>query len=82
MPAWKTVKLWPAMLSTPLRDEEAVSAATEKLIVALPSPLVAEVMVIQSLGLLMVQAQPAEAVSVTDPLPPPEGNEALIASKE
>ena len=76
------MKFWPAIVNTPLRNEEAAFAAMEKLTVVLPSPLVAEVMVIQLLGLLMLQAQPAGAVRETAPLPPLEGKEALVDPRE
>ena len=66
----ETVKVWPAIVSVPLRAAP-VFAATEKLTVPLPFPDAPEVTVIQLSALTAVHAQPVSAVTETDRVPPP-----------
>jgi hypothetical protein len=67
-PAWVTVKVWPAIVSVPVRDEVLVLAATLYATVPLPVPLVPEVIVIQLALLAPVHVQPVPAVTVTEPV--------------
>jgi hypothetical protein len=70
-PACVTVKLLPAIVSVPVRDEVLVFAAVPKLTLPLPEPDAPAVTVSQP-GLLLtaVQAQPAGAVTAMVPVPP------------
>src|SRR5262245_57125863 len=68
VPVCVTVKVWPAMLSVPVRELELVLAATDQVTDPLPVPL-AGVQVSQAGALLEgVQLQPAPAVTVSVPL--------------
>jgi hypothetical protein len=71
-PAWVTMKFRPAAAIMPVRDKEPAFAATEKLTVPLPEPLL--VVVIHESSVLAVHAQPAVAVTPNVPVPPPEAN--------
>ena len=66
---WVTVKVWPAMVTVPVRCGP-VFAATENCVAPAPLPLAPEVTVIQASLLVAVQAQPVWAVTVTEPPPP------------
>jgi hypothetical protein len=70
------------MTTTPLRAAPLLFAATEKLTVPLPEPLVPPVMVIQLFVLLAVQAHPLGAVTFTLYEPPPETAAAPLAESE
>jgi hypothetical protein len=73
-----TVKVCPVMVSVPVRELVLVFAATEKLTVPLPEPLLPEVMVIQLSLLVAVQAQLLGEVTFTLPLPPLLGKGWLV----
>ncbi len=66
--AWFTVNVCPPMVSVPLRAPPEL-AATLKLTVALPLPLVADVSVIQDALLAAVQAQPFPPSARLSPCP-------------
>ncbi len=71
MPAWVTVKVFPAMVSVPVRDEVLVFAVALKLTLPLPEPEAPVVTVSHAVLLLTaVHAQPAGAVTATVPVPP------------
>jgi hypothetical protein len=69
-PGWLIVKVWSAIVNTPDRPLD-VLAATVKLTVPLPVPLAPCVIVTHDAVLAAVHAQPAPAVTVTLPEPPP-----------
>lgn len=75
--AWLTANERPAMVSVADRDVDAVLAATLKATVAVPLPLAPDVIVIQPAGLAADHAQPLTAFTVTDPVEPAAGTEAL-----
>jgi hypothetical protein len=64
------VKVCPAIVSVALRDVVPVLAAALNPTVPVPLPLAPEVRVSHDALLLAVQAQPFDAVMVTDPVPP------------
>lgn len=66
---WLTVNVCPAIVIDPERPGPVVEA-TVKLTVPFPLPLEPDVMVIHGCALAAVQAQPAPAVTLTEPLPP------------
>ena len=65
-----TVNVWPAMVSVPVRTEP-VFAATANETEPFPEPDAPEVTVIQLAFDAAVHAHPFDAVTLTDPLPPP-----------
>ena len=67
----------PAIVIVPLRDDVPVFAETEEATVPLPEPVAPLVMVIQLAALDAVHAQPVDAVTPTDPVPPFPSNEAV-----
>jgi hypothetical protein len=72
-PACVTVKVLPAIVSVPVRDEVDVVADALNVTVPLPDPDAPDVMVSQPVLLLAaVHAQPAGALTDTVPVPPPE----------
>ena len=77
-PAWVTVKVLPAMTSVPVLEPPAVFAATVKVKVRDPVPLVPDVIVIHATLLEASQKQPDGAVRLTVPVPPAAGIERLV----
>ena len=71
-PASVTVKVWPAIVTVPVRLVDPVFAATLSETVPLPLPDAPAVTVIHASLLTAVQAQADVAVTVTLTLPPPE----------
>src|SRR5690349_10341610 len=67
LPSWVTVKVWPAIVSVPVRGPPA---AALNCTVPLPVPPAPEVSDRHGALLLAVQAQPAPPVTVTLPVPP------------
>ena len=65
-----TVKVRPAIVSVPVRDDALVFAATLKPTVPFPEPAAPDVIVIQAALLTALHAQPALAVTPTVPEPP------------
>jgi hypothetical protein len=72
MPAWVTVKVLPAIVSVPLRDETDPFAVAVNETDPLPDPEDPAVTVTQAALLTAVHAHPAGAVTLTVPLPPPD----------
>jgi hypothetical protein len=69
--AWLTVKVWPAIVSVPVRAAAPVLAATLNATEPFPLPDEPLVMVSQSgFAVLAVHVQPAAAVTPTLPVPP------------
>ena len=62
----------------PVRAVVPVLAATLKLAVPFPVPLVDPVNVIQLAVLYELQPHPAPVVTVTDPVPPPAGTDCVL----
>ena len=75
--AWLTANERPAMVSVADLDVDAVFAATRKATVAVPLPLAPEVIVTQPAGLAADHAQPLAAFTVTEPVEPAAGADAL-----
>jgi hypothetical protein len=73
MPACVTVKVLPAIVSVPLRDETDPFAVALNETEPLPDPEDPAVTVNQPALLTAVHAHPAGAVTLTVPLPPPDG---------
>ena len=71
-PAWLAVKVLPAMVRVPAREEAEEFAVTEKFTVLLPVPLPLEVRMTQAVLLTVVQGQPAPVVRLMDPVPEEE----------
>src|SRR2546427_10892129 len=69
-PSCTTVKVWPAMVSVPVRGPSLMFSLTSNVILALPVALVAEVIMIQPSLLVAVQLQAGPAVTAVDPSPP------------
>jgi hypothetical protein len=65
-----TVKVWPATVNVAVRALVVVLAAAAKATTAAPLPAAPDVTVSQPALLVAVQAQPAGAVTVTEPEPP------------
>ena len=63
-----TVKVCPATLSVPVRADVAVFAVAEKLTVPFPLPGEPAVIASQDAPLVAVHAQPAAALTVTEPV--------------
>ena len=59
------MKVWPAIVAVPLRDDVAVLAATDSATVPLPEPFAPLVIVSHDALLVAVQAQPARLVTDT-----------------
>ena len=74
------------MVRVPVLDELPELAETEYPAVPLPLPLPLEVIVIQlvplAAGLEALQGQPAEVVTLTVPVPPPEPRDWLAGEME
>ena len=70
------------MVSVPLRLFAVLFAVTEYDTVPLPFPLAPDDTDTQPTLLTALQAQPAGAVTLTPPDPPPEPNEAELADRE
>jgi hypothetical protein len=68
--AWFTVKVRPAIVRVPLRADDVGFAAPLNPTVPLPDPLAPLVTVSQPALLVAAQAQPANAVTVLEPVPP------------
>jgi hypothetical protein len=73
--AWVTVNVFPAIVNAPVRCTLTVLGATLNVTVPLPLPFAPAVMVIQLRVLDAVQAQPAPAVTLADPVPPAAGTD-------
>jgi hypothetical protein len=67
---------WFAIVSVPVRDAGSVLAATANATTPLPAPLAPLVMESQPASARAFQVQPAPAVTLAEPVPPPEPNEA------
>jgi len=76
-PACVRVKVFPAMVSIPVRELAPVFCAAEYVTVPLPVMLPDDVMVIQPALLAAVHAHPVPAVTLTLPDPPEAGTDAL-----
>lgn len=76
-----TVKVFPAMVSTPDRCVVPVLAAATNPVLPLPEPLAPLEMVIQVAALDAVQAQPVVVATVTMPLPPFAGTDIPVAGE-
>jgi hypothetical protein len=76
--AWVTVRVWPAMVSVPLRCDELVDAATTNATLPFPLPVDPDVTVIHETLLRAVQLQPADVVTADDPVPPLPTTEAVV----
>ena len=70
VPAWVTLKTFPAMVELAVLEDELVLAATEYCTVPLPVPLPPEVMVTQEAPLLAVRGHVDWVVTFTLPVPP------------
>ena len=78
-----TVNVCPPIVSVPLRELALVFAAALNATVPLPLPLAPLVTVSQDVLLLTpVQAQPAGAVTVVDPVPPAAATDWLVGDNE
>lgn len=77
-PACVTVKVFPAMVSVPLRLVVPVLAATLKVTVPPPVPAAPAVTVIHAALLTAVHAQPAAALTVVLAVPPAAGTDWLV----
>ncbi len=76
VPAWCTVKVWPAIVSAPVRGVVTVLAATLKVTVPAPLPLGPDETTIHTSLVCAVHAQPAAAVTVIGaPVPPAAAND-------
>jgi len=73
-----TVKVCPAAVIVPEREEFEVFAATENPTVPLPLPEVPEVTVIQLALLVAAQLQPLWVFTFVEPLPPEAGKLWLV----
>ena len=69
LPIWFTAKVWPAMVSEPLRGLVLVLAVTLKLVMPLPLPLLPELIVIQFEAVEACQMHLFPAVTFTLPVP-------------
>ena len=78
-PAWVTVNVWPATVSVAVRALSSVLAAALNATAPAPLPAAPDVTVSQAALLVAVQAQPAGAVTVTEPVPPAAVNAWLVA---
>jgi hypothetical protein len=81
-PAWVTVKVWPATVSVPVRDDVEVLAATVNATEPLPLPDAPLVTVIHAALLLAVQAQPLVVVTAIVELSPAAGEFQLAGAIE
>jgi hypothetical protein len=70
VPAWVTLKMFPAMVELAVLEDALVLAATEYWTVPLPVPLPPEVMVNQEAPLLAVRGHVDWVVTFTLPVPP------------
>jgi hypothetical protein len=78
-----TVKVWPAIVSVPVRGADVVFAAALKPTVPFPLPVAGVVNVSQSALLdAAVHAQPGVVVIVTEPVPPGSANDWLVGAIE
>src|SRR5205814_4556552 len=77
-PACVTVKVFPAIVSVPVRDVPAVFAATLNVTLPLPEPDAPVVTVIHVALLTAVHAQPVGAVTVVLPVPPAAATDWLV----
>jgi hypothetical protein len=66
-------KVWPPIVIVPVRGDVSGLAATLKLTVPLPDPLVPLVIVIQLAEFVTLQLQPLAEVTENEPVPPPNG---------
>jgi hypothetical protein len=73
-----TVKVWPAMITVPVREVPAVLAATLRPTVPLPVPLAPEVTVIHDALLVADRAQPVVPLTETLTPPPPAATVVLV----
>ena len=73
-----TVKVWPATVSVPVRDDVAVLAVALKATVPLPLALAPEVMVNHVALLAAVQAQALVVVTLTDPVDAVSATDVLV----
>ena len=81
-PDCETEKVWPAMLSVPLRGLVEVLAWAEKPTTPLPPPALPEVMVSQKSLAVAIQPHPLFAFTFTVPLPPEAAMEVLVGEIE
>lgn len=71
VPACDTVKVWPAIVTVPVRGSVPLFAAYDSATAPLPVPLAADVIVTQAAFEDAAHAHvEADAVTATDPLPP------------
>jgi hypothetical protein len=73
-----TVKVLPAIVSVPLREDVVVAAATAKATVPLPEPEAPPVTDSHDALLTALHAQPEPAVTATLPLPPAEATDCEV----
>src|SRR6266705_823615 len=73
-PSCTTVKVWPAMVSVPVRGTSLMFSLTSNVIAALPVAPGWGVMMSQPALLIAVQLQAGPAVTVVDPPPPAAEN--------
>ena len=78
-PASMTVKVWPAIVIVPLRPLVEGFALALNAVVPAPLPDAPDVTVSHPLLLAAVQAQPAGALTSTDPVPPEKGTGCEVA---
>ena len=72
------VKVWPAIVTVPVRALPVEFPLTSNVTIALPLALLAEVRIIQLASLVAVQLHPAGAVTLTLPSPPLAGKTWLV----
>ena len=77
-----TVKLWPAIVSVPVRCDPAVFCATLYPTVPLPDPLAPPVMVIHDAPLVAVHAHPATVLTLAVADSPAAGDVSLVGVSE
>jgi hypothetical protein len=73
-----TVKVLPAIVNVPVRDDVVVAAATAKLTVPLPEPEAPPVTANHDALLAALHAHPEPAVTATLPLPPAEAKDCEV----
>ena len=77
-----TVKVFPAIVTVPVREDDVVFCAIERLTVPLAVPLAPAVTVIQKALEAAVQAHPDAEVTPTLAVPPALPVEVLLALRE
>ena len=82
-PAWLTVNSWPPIVIVPVRGCDVALASAVKLTLPVPLPFGGPLTISHPTALLAaVHAQPAGAVTVAVPLPPPTGIDWLVGLSE